>query len=86
MEDKKTSVKDKIKEFAIDCGPAVAAVLVSYGVGVILGTKVYKKGFYAGRGVLASTIVEASNNNGGLLLTNDILGDYIFKATKVLEK
>lgn len=85
MEDKKTSVKDKIKKSAIDYGPTMAMVLVSYGVGAVLGMKVYKKGFDAGRGVLASTIVEASNN-GGLLLTNDILGDYIFKATKVLEK
>lgn len=86
MEDKKTSVKDKIKLSAIDFGPTMAVVLVSYGIGAVLGTKVYKKGFDAGRGVLASTIVEASNNNGGLLLANDILGDYIVKATKVLEK
>lgn len=52
----------------------------------MIGTKVYKKGFDDGYYGLANAIFTASQTREGILLSNKKYGDYIVKATKVLEK
>lgn len=85
MEDKKTQVKESIKEFAIKYAAPVSIVIVSYTVGFNLATRIYKKGFDDGHDALANAIYSASQTGGGILLSNKKVGDVIFKATKELK-
>lgn len=84
MEDKKAKTKGIIKKVIDDYGAIILMLGVSYGVGVLLGTKAYKEGYNDGFDAVCNGIVSASSSNGGLLLAHDKKGDYIFKATKVL--
>lgn len=86
MEDKKVSTKDKIKKFIKEDGLEFGCFVLTAGIGMFLGVKVYKKGFDDGHDELANAIFAASQKSEGLLLSNKKYGDNIFKATKVLEK
>lgn len=86
MEDKKVSAKDKIKKFIKEDGLEFGCFVLTTGIGMFFGTKVYKKGFDDGHDGLANAIFTASQTREGILLSNKKYGDYIFEATKVLEK
>lgn len=85
MEDKKTKIKNEIKRFATEYLPVTVCTVGSFAAGVFIGNTIYKMGHNDGFNQLADSIYNASKSGGGILLSNETVGDVIFKATKVLK-